>query len=107
MDRRGLPSDGASFDDVRGSAGGRRTGMSWTLRTDPSGFATRWSDDAAASYRAAGYWRDETLAGVARRTCREGPDRLLLIEGDRRVTRAEAWDAAARLAAFFRSRGLT
>ena len=80
--------------------------MSWRLRTDPSGFATRWSDDAAASYRAAGHWRDETLADVARRTCREAPDRLLLIEGDRRVTRAEAWDASSRLAAFFLSRGL-
>jgi len=80
--------------------------MSWTLRTDPSGFATRWSDDAAASYRATDYWRDETLADVARRTYREAPDRLLLIEGDRRLARAEAWDAAARLAAFFLSRGL-
>ena len=80
--------------------------MSWSLRTDPSGFATRWSDDAAASYRAAGYWRDETLADVARRACREAPDRLLLIEGDLCVTRAEAWDAASRLAAFFLSRGL-
>ena len=80
--------------------------MSWSLRTDPSGFVTRWSDDAAAHYRAAGYWRDETLADVARRACREAPDRLLLIEGDRRLTRAEAWDAASRLAAFFLSRGL-
>ncbi len=80
--------------------------MSWHLRTDPSGFATRWSDSAAASYRAAGYWRDETLADVARRACRDAPDRLLLVEGDRRVTRAEAWEAASRLAAFFMSRGL-
>jgi acyl-CoA synthetase (AMP-forming)/AMP-acid ligase II len=80
--------------------------MSWRLRTDPSGFATRWSDDAAASYRAAGYWRDETLADVASRACRDAPDRLLLIEGDQRLTRAEAWDAASRLAAFFLSRGL-
>jgi acyl-CoA synthetase (AMP-forming)/AMP-acid ligase II len=80
--------------------------MSWRLRADPSGFATRWSDDVAARYRAAGWWRDETLADVARRTCGEAPDRPLLIEGDRRVTRAEAWDAASRLAAFFRSRGL-
>jgi acyl-CoA synthetase (AMP-forming)/AMP-acid ligase II len=80
--------------------------MSWTLRADPSGFATRWSDDAAARYRAAGYWRDETLADVARRACREAPERLLLVEGDRRVTRADAWDAASRLAAFFLSRGL-
>jgi acyl-CoA synthetase (AMP-forming)/AMP-acid ligase II len=80
--------------------------MSWTLRTDPSGFATRWSEDAAAAYRAAGYWRDETLADAARRACQAAPDRLLLIEGDRRLTRAEAWDAASRLAGFFRSRGL-
>ena len=42
--------------------------MSWTYRTDPSGLTTRWSDEAAAAYRAAGYWRDETLADVARRT---------------------------------------
>jgi acyl-CoA synthetase (AMP-forming)/AMP-acid ligase II len=80
--------------------------MSWRLRTDPSGFETRWSDDAAAAYRAAGHWRDETLGDVARRAYREAPDRLLLVEGDRRVTRAEAWDAASRLAAFFLSRGL-
>ncbi len=80
--------------------------MSWSLRTDPSGFAIRWSDEAAARHRAAGWWRDETLADVARRACREAPDRLLLVEGERRVTRAEVWDAASRLAAFFRSRGL-
>jgi len=80
--------------------------MSWTLRTDPSGFATRWSDDAAASYRAAGYWRDETMGDVARRFCREAPDHLLLIEGERRLTRRDVWDAASRLAAFFLSRGL-
>jgi acyl-CoA synthetase (AMP-forming)/AMP-acid ligase II len=80
--------------------------MSWTLRKDPGGFATRWSDDAAARYRAAGWWRDETLDDVARRAFREAPDRPLLIEGDRRVTRADVWDAAGRLAAFLRSRGL-
>jgi len=80
--------------------------MSWHLRTDPSGFKTRWSDAAAARYRDAGHWRDETLADVALRMCREEPDRPLLIERDRRVTRAEAWDASSRLAAFFLSRGL-
>ena len=80
--------------------------MSWRLRADPSGFATRWSDDAAAAYRAAGLWRDETLGDVARRAWRAAPDRLLLVEGSRRVTRAEAWEAASQLAAFFLSRGL-
>lgn len=80
--------------------------MSWRLRTDSAGFTTRWSDEAAAAYRAAGHWRDETLADVARRTCREAPDRPLLIERERCVTRAEAWDTASRVATFFRSRGL-
>jgi len=80
--------------------------VSWTLRTDPSGFSTRWSDAAAARYRAGGWWRDETLGDVALRTYREAPDRLLLIERDQCVTRAAAWDAASRLVAFFLSRGL-
>src|SRR5262249_58732108 len=102
----GLPSDRTSPHDVRGPAGGRRRGRSWPLRPDPSGLEPRWSDDAAAQYRAAGYWRDDTLADIARRACREAPDRVLLIEGDRRLTRTEAWDAASRLAAFFLARGL-
>ena len=80
--------------------------MSWILRNDPSGFATRWSDDAAARYRAARYWRDKTLRDVARNTVEAAPDQLLLVEGDRRLTRAEAWEAAGRVAAFFLSRGL-
>lgn len=80
--------------------------MSWRLREGPGGFRTRWSEDAAASYRAAGFWRDETLSDVARRATRDAPERLLLVEGDRSLTRADAWDAALRLAAFFRARGL-
>ncbi|HWP65939.1 MAG TPA: AMP-binding protein [Candidatus Limnocylindria bacterium] len=80
--------------------------MSWTLRTDPSGFRTRWSDAAASRYRAAGYWRDETLADVARRTRDAAPDHPLLVERDRSITRAEAWAASSRLAAFFFARGL-
>jgi len=80
--------------------------LSWRLRAGPGGFATRWSDEAATAYRAAGHWRDETLRDVARRTCAAAPDALLLVEGERRATRQEVWDAALRLAAFFRARGL-
>lgn len=80
--------------------------MSWTLREGPGGFVTRWSEEVAASYRAAGHWRDETLRDVARRAWREAPERLLLVEGDRCLTRAEAWDAGLRLARFFLARGL-
>ncbi|CAN7537859.1 AMP-binding protein [Phenylobacterium sp. LjRoot219] len=81
--------------------------MGWSLRTDPSGFAIRWSEEVAAQYRAAGHWRETTLVDAARAALREDPNRLLLIEGEQRVTRAEVWDQALRLAAFFASRGLT
>jgi acyl-CoA synthetase (AMP-forming)/AMP-acid ligase II len=80
--------------------------MSWSLRTDPSGFRVRWSEETAQRYRAAGYWRDETLTDSARAALRENPDGVLLIEGERRLTRAQAWDQALRLVAFFNARGL-
>ena len=76
------------------------------MRTDPSGLQVRWSDESAGRYRAAGYWRDTTLADVARQATREDPDRALLIEGAIRLTRGEAWERALRLAGFFASRGL-
>jgi acyl-CoA synthetase (AMP-forming)/AMP-acid ligase II len=80
--------------------------MSWGLKDDPGGFRIRWSAATANRYRAAGYWRDTTLVDVARAATEADPDRVLLTEGDQRLTRAEAWVAAARVAAFFRSRGL-
>ena len=80
--------------------------MSWQLRAGPGGFRTRWSDEVATAFRAAGHWRGETLRDAARRACGDAPERVLLVEGDRRLTRAEAWDASLRLAAFFRARGL-
>ncbi|MEJ5975864.1 AMP-binding protein [Novosphingobium sp. PS1R-30] len=80
--------------------------MTWTLRTDASGIQMRWSEAAAQAWREAGHWRDETLADVARAAVAEDPEHVLLIEGERRVTRAEAWDQALRLAGFFRDRGL-
>jgi len=80
--------------------------MTWRLERDVGGFPVRRSAEVAARYRAAGHWRDETLADVARVRTREDPARTLLIEGERRITRAEAWEQARRLAAFFRARGL-
>jgi acyl-CoA synthetase (AMP-forming)/AMP-acid ligase II len=80
--------------------------MSWSLRTDPSGFQVRVSDQTTARYRAAGHWRDATLVDAARAALQADPDAVLLIEGDRRLTRREAWDQALRLAGFFRARGL-
>src|SRR5262249_39041979 len=80
--------------------------MTWRLERDVSGFLVRRSRDATKRYEAAGYWRDRTLADVARARTREDPARTLIVEGDRRITRGEAWEQARRLAAFFVSRGL-
>ena len=80
--------------------------MTWTMRTDPSGLAVRWSDEWETRYRAEGHWRDATLVDAARAALAEDPDRTLLIEGETRLTRQDAWDQALRLSAFFRARGL-
>lgn len=80
--------------------------MTWRLETDISGFKVRRSAAVTAQYRAAGYWREETLADIAGRRAQEDPTRLLIIEGERRITRGEAWEQALRLCGFFQSRGL-
>jgi acyl-CoA synthetase (AMP-forming)/AMP-acid ligase II len=80
--------------------------MSWGYKDDPSGFSVRSSAPTESRYLAAGYWRDTTLVDVAREAVREDPTRVLLTEGDVRLTCSDAWIAASRLAAFFRSRGL-
>jgi acyl-CoA synthetase (AMP-forming)/AMP-acid ligase II len=78
----------------------------WTLRQDPSGFRIRWSQTAAQRYKESGYWRESTLVDIARVGVLEDPQRVLLIEGDRRLTRTQAWQQALQLAAFFLGRGL-
>jgi acyl-CoA synthetase (AMP-forming)/AMP-acid ligase II len=80
--------------------------MTWRLENDVSGFQVRRSNEAAERYRTAGHWRDETLADIARTRAEEAPSRVLLIEGDRRLTRGQAWDQALRLSNFFLARGL-
>lgn len=80
--------------------------MTWTLKQDPSGFSVRWSDEAAERYRREGFWQETTLVDAARRALAEDASRVLLIEGDRKLTRGEAWDQSLRIAGFFLSRGL-
>jgi acyl-CoA synthetase (AMP-forming)/AMP-acid ligase II len=80
--------------------------MDWKLRHDPSGFRIRWSDEAAQRYKEQGHWRDSTLVDVARAAVRKDAHRILLIEGDTRLTRGQAWQQALQLAAFFLERGL-
>jgi len=80
--------------------------MNWTMRTDPSGFQTRWSQQLADAYLAEGHWTNTTLVDTARASLAADPDHLLLIEGNNRMTRRECWHQALKLAGFFLSRGL-
>lgn len=79
----------------------------WHLRTDPSGWQTRWSDAQAAHWLREEHWTKPTLADVARASATADPDGTLLIEGERRLTRSQCWDQSLRLATWFLSRGLT
>lgn len=79
--------------------------MNWTTRRDPSGFAIRWNDEWAGRNLAEGWWQPTTLVNTARAAVADGPDRLLVIEGANRLTRADAWDQALKLAGYFISKG--
>ncbi|PSC02901.1 cyclohexanecarboxylate-CoA ligase [Alsobacter soli] len=59
-----------------------------------------------AEYRASDAWSGDTIARLALRRCAEGPDRVALIDGDRRVTFGRLVDEAARLAAWLEKAGL-
>ena len=80
--------------------------MKTTMRTDPSGFQTRWSDELAERYLSEGHWSNTTLVDSARAALAADPDHLLLIEGKERLSRQQCWDQALRLAGFLLSRGL-
>lgn len=80
--------------------------MKWMMRTDPSGFQTRWSQDLADRYLSEGHWTKTTLVEAARKALAADPEHLLLIEGENKLTRRQCWDQSLRLADFFLSRGL-
>ncbi|MCB2049179.1 MAG: AMP-binding protein [Novosphingobium sp.] len=80
--------------------------MEWISKTDVSGFQVRWCEELASRWFDEGHWRNETLVDAARRRMAENPEALFQIEGERRVTRSEVWDASLRLAGWFLSRGL-
>src|SRR6516165_1501656 len=80
--------------------------MEWRMRTDPSGLRTRWNEERASRWFAEGHWRKGTLTDIARAAVAEDPEHVLLIEGERRITRAEAWEQSLRLARFLLARGL-
>jgi 2,3-dihydroxybenzoate-AMP ligase len=67
---------------------------------------TPWPADFAARYRAAGYWRDHTLAEMLDASIREHGARTAIVDGERRVSYAELGQRADRLAVQLAEAGL-
>jgi 2,3-dihydroxybenzoate-AMP ligase len=65
-----------------------------------------WPDDVARRYREAGYWRDVSIPHHFANLTTEAPDRLAVIDGAVRFTRADIWARSERLAAHFQNIGL-
>ncbi|MEV6569234.1 (2,3-dihydroxybenzoyl)adenylate synthase [Streptomyces kronopolitis] len=77
--------------------------------TTPGLDAPTWPAEFAARYRAAGYWRGETLGGMLRERAAAHPDRLALVDPAprrRTWTYRELDERADRLAAGFAARGI-
>jgi len=68
--------------------------MQWTMKTDPSGFKTRWCQELADRYLAEGHWTRPTLRDIARTRAAEDPGKVIIIEGENRLTRSGCLDQA-------------
>lgn len=65
-----------------------------------------WPPALVARYRAAGYWRGETLPGVLRERATRFADDIAVVGGEVRLSYAALWQEAGRIAAGLLARGL-
>lgn len=76
------------------------------MRRDPSGWTTRLDEEMAARFAASGKWTGVTLRRCARERAQREPDRVAVVDGDRRSTFAALYEGGLRLASALRSAGL-
>ncbi len=67
---------------------------------------TPWPDEFAALYRSKGYWEGITLPEMVERTVAAFPDKIALVDGERRITYAALSRAINSLACAFVRHGL-
>jgi len=65
-----------------------------------------WPPALVARYRAAGYWRGETLPGVLRERAARFADDIAVVGGEVRLSYAALWQEAGRIGAGLLARGL-
>ena len=68
--------------------------------------AQNWPAARVARYRAAGYWRGETLPGMLRARAETYADDVAVVGGEVRLTYAQLWQQAGRIGAGLLARGL-
>lgn len=67
----------------------------------------KWPEQRAESYRAAGYWRGQTLGDLLRVSAARDPGGIALVEGSRRMTYGELEEEAGHIASGLLGLGLT
>jgi len=75
-------------------------------RRDVDGWSIRHDPEREAHARAGGWWLDTTIGDAAAKLAAEEPDRVLLIDGDVRLTAGDLYQSARRLADAMRQRGI-
>lgn len=75
-------------------------------RREINGWSIRWDDALAGEARRQGWWLDRTIGEAARELAEHDPGRLIVIDGERRLTAGELYSDAVRLAAAMRRDGL-
>ncbi len=68
--------------------------------------AQTWPAARVARYRAAGYWRGETLPGMLRERAGAYADDVAVVGGEVRLTYAQLWEQSGRIGAGLLARGL-
>lgn len=75
-------------------------------REDPGGWRTRWNPDRAERAVRDGDWTNRTIADFAAERVAANPGRILLIDGEHRLSCSDLYDRAQRLAGYFDAIGL-
>ncbi|MBS7670646.1 AMP-binding protein [Croceicoccus gelatinilyticus] len=73
-------------------------------RREIDGWSIRWDEDRAVQARRDGWWGRETLSDILPRIAGDTPDRVMIVDGDTRLTATQLHDQARRLASWLRGR---
>lgn len=65
-----------------------------------------WPEEFGQEYRRKGYWLDISIPHLFARLASAAPERLAIVDGDRRISLGALWEQSGQLAAHFRGLGL-